>query len=216
MVTLTEMPPAIAALPRDERGYPVPWFVAWVDGKPEFRCADTPKYALAARRKLCWVCGTPLDPKQHVFVIGPMCALTRTTSEPPCHAECATFSALNCPFLCKPKAVRRDANMPDDASESPGPGFALMRNPGVTCLWYCRGFQTFRATHGQAGTLFHLPGAAMVRWYCQGRKATRGEIMESIETGLPALQELADLQGGDAPDALRRTVANGLKLVPAT
>jgi hypothetical protein len=35
---LTELPLRMRGLPLDERGYPVPWFVAWIDGKPEFRC----------------------------------------------------------------------------------------------------------------------------------------------------------------------------------
>jgi hypothetical protein len=41
----------------DERGYVVPWFVAWVDGKPEFRAMDPDKFRAAITRKLCWVCG---------------------------------------------------------------------------------------------------------------------------------------------------------------
>ena len=28
-------------------------------------------------------------------------------SEPPCHADCAVWSATNCPFLANPRAVRR-------------------------------------------------------------------------------------------------------------
>ena len=44
MKPLPPMPSRIAALPVDERGYPVPWFVAWIDGKPEFRCADPAKF----------------------------------------------------------------------------------------------------------------------------------------------------------------------------
>jgi hypothetical protein len=39
MINLPPMPDSIAKLPRDERGYPVPWFVAWVNGKADFRCA---------------------------------------------------------------------------------------------------------------------------------------------------------------------------------
>jgi len=32
--SLPSLPLAMRGLPRDHRGYPVPWFVAWVDGKP--------------------------------------------------------------------------------------------------------------------------------------------------------------------------------------
>jgi hypothetical protein len=44
-------------LPVDERGFPVPWFVAWFDGKPEFRAMDGLKWIRAVREHLCWVCG---------------------------------------------------------------------------------------------------------------------------------------------------------------
>lgn len=33
MISLPPIPDAIAKLPRDERGYPVPWFVPWIDGR---------------------------------------------------------------------------------------------------------------------------------------------------------------------------------------
>jgi hypothetical protein len=35
------MPARFARLPADERGYPVPKFVEWIDGKPDFRCVDS-------------------------------------------------------------------------------------------------------------------------------------------------------------------------------
>ena len=43
------MPARIARLPRDDRGYPVPAFVPWQDGKPYFPAASTPYMALAIR-----------------------------------------------------------------------------------------------------------------------------------------------------------------------
>jgi hypothetical protein len=210
MLTFQNMPAAVAALPRDERGYPVPWFVEWIDGKPEFRAMDGRKWVQAIREKRCWICGEKLDPRQHVFVIGPMCAINRTTAEPPCHADCAIFSAINCPFLSKPKAHRREANMPEGGIIA---GEGIMRNPGVACLWYCRGFEIFN--DGRGGQLIRLPGAAMVRWYAEGRRATRAEIMESINGGLPILQDMAAKQGPAAELALRQAVTRGLKLVPA-
>ena len=119
VIQLTEMPDAIAALPRDDRGYPVPWFVAWVGGKPEFRCADSAKFARAVKQKRCWICGEQLDPRQHVFVIGPMCMVNRITSEPPCHESCAIFSVRNCSFLTRPAAQYRAANLPAESEQPP-------------------------------------------------------------------------------------------------
>lgn len=209
MVTLPEMPPTIAALRRDDRGYPVPAFVAWVDGKPEFRAADSRFMVRAIREKLCWVCGTTLDPKGHCFVIGPMCSVTHTTAEPPCHAECAEFSAMACPFLSKPAAVRREANMPEGAVDPAGD--MIRRNPGVTCLWYCKGYSLFN--DGRGGTLIEIPNPSKVRWWSQGRMATREEILESITSGLPLLECKADSQA--SKDELRRMVDRAMKFVPA-
>lgn len=210
-VKLTVMPPSIAALPRDERGYPVPWFVAWIDGKPEFRVADGKKFGAAVRQKRCWVCGEPLNPTQHVFVIGPMCCINRTTSEPPCHAECAEFSAINCPFLSMPHAARREANIPEGTTVA---GEPIRRNPGVTCLWYCKGYEMFN--DGRGGILFELPGPAKVRWYREGRDALRAEIMESINSGIPILEKLATEDGPEAIAELKRYITRGIKFVPST
>jgi hypothetical protein len=211
MVNFTDVPPAIAALPKDDRGYPVPWFVAWVNGKPEFRCADGRRHSIAIRQKRCWVCGEVLSEKGHAFVVGPMCALNRTTAEPPCHVECAEFSAKFCPFLSKPKAKRREGNMPEEAAEPAGN--AIMRNPGVTCLWFCRGYSLFN--DGRGGMLIRLPNPSQVRWYAEGRKARRAEIVESIETGLQFLKELAEQQGPEALKELERVKRVGMRFVPA-
>jgi hypothetical protein len=210
VIQFTDMPQSIAALPRDDRGYPVPWFVGWYDGKPEFRCADGKKLALAIRERRCWVCGEKLDPKQHVFVIGPMCAINRTTAEPPSHAACAVFSAINCPFLSRPKAVRREANLPEISVDAAG--IAIPRNPGVTLLWYCKDYQVIRVDNG---LLFKIPGPSQVRWFREGRKATRDEIMESINTGVPILKGMAEEEGPEALQELHRMTAAALKFVPA-
>lgn len=211
MIQLPEMPKSIAALPRDERGYPVPWFVAWVNGKPEFRAADARKMPQAVRGKLCWVCGQKIERSNHVFVIGPMCAVNKTTAEPPCHAECAIFSAKACPFLSMPKAVRREANMPEGTCEASG--MSIKRNPGVTCLWYCRSYGLFG--DGRGSVLFRIPNPSQVRWFREGRKATRAEIMESISTGLPILEKMAAEDGPASLGELQKAVDYAMRFVPA-
>ena len=89
-----DLPLRLRKLPLDPRGYPVPWFVAWVNGEPEFRAADGRKFAQAVQHKLCWVCGEPLG-KWLAFPIGPMCAITRTTAEPPTNVGSMLYTVID-------------------------------------------------------------------------------------------------------------------------
>lgn len=186
---LPALPPEMKHLPIDERGYPVPFFVAWVNGKPDFRIADQTKKAKAIRFNRCWICGEQLG-RYRAFVIGPMCAVNRVSSEPPSHLNCAMFAVKACPFLILPKAVRREANMPEESSEPPG--IMLTRNPGVTLIWVT---QVYTVTRHADGELFHLRAPpSQVLWYTQGRRATREEAQASIDSGLPVLREMAALE----------------------
>src|SRR5262245_54450039 len=125
---LPPVPRRMQKLPLDHRGYPVPWFVAFIDGKPDFRVVREPGIPLAHNKDLCWLCGERRG-KWLAFVVGPMCGINRVTAEPPSHYECAEFAIKACPFLTRPMAVRRERDLPehDDA-----PGIMLARNPGVS------------------------------------------------------------------------------------
>lgn len=210
MVTLPPMPEFIARLPRDERGYPVPWFVTWLDGKPEFRVADGYKLRQAVKHRLCWVCGGDLDPKRFTFVIGPMCVVNQTTAEPPCHPDCAEFAAKACPFLNNPNSKRREANLPAESVDPPG--CAIRRNPGVTALWTCSRYESFNAGNG---SLIHIGPPAAVTWWKLGRRALRHEVIEAIESGLPTLQEMAVQDSPEAVAALSRMVRAAMLLIPS-
>lgn len=196
---LPPLPERMRHLPIDERGYPVPWFVAWVDGKPEFRVADNQKWTQCVRYSRCWVCGEVVG-KFKTFVIGPMCAVNRTTSEPACHLDCAIFSATACPFLTLPKAKRNERNLPEGNSE-PG-GISIRRNPGVTCLWTTLGYRVFETG---TGPLFRLGDPTSVEWYAEKRQATRAEILASIDSGMPLLREQCDKE--DTPELCRQSHA---------
>ena len=191
------------------RGYPVPWFVAWVDGEPEFRAADGRKWMNAVSRGLCWVCGQQLG-SYRAFVLGPMCGITRTTAEPACHRECAQWSIENCPFLARPHMVRREDNLPEKIQ--PPAGEMLARNPGVTALWIARDFEVFRDPKNRP--LISVGDPLEVLWFQEGRPATRAEIDRSIAGGLPALEALAKLEGPKAEKALSKQIAEFGKLLP--
>lgn len=213
MNALREGMPALPArmkkLPIDERGYPVPWFVAWVDGKPEFRVADTAKMFRARRFGFCWVCGGNVGAVK-TFVIGPMCAVNRVTSEPPCHVECAEFSALACPFLTLPRSQRRGANLPPGISDPAG--IMIDRNPGVTCLWTTNRFRLMDAGNG---SLYRLGDPSVIDFYSQKRRATRAEVIASIDSGMPILRQIAEEDGAAAVVALESEYCRMLPLLPA-
>jgi len=186
----TDLRPELTALPRRmrslpiHRGYPVPWFVASIDGVPDFRVMDRAKFSRAIREQRCWVCGEALG-RYVSFVIGPMCAISRTTSEPPCHQECARWSAINCPFLTRPGMHRRD----DYPAEAEQPvGVPIDRNPGVTCVWTAHAFTLFTPPGGR-GHLLTVGEPTEVEWFAEGRAATREEVKASIESGFPLLLE---------------------------
>lgn len=182
---LRDIPERIKALPVD-RGYPVPWFVKWIDGKPEFRIMDGEKYTSAVLHKRCWVCGEKLGTYLS-FVIGPMCAINRTSAEPPCHRECAEWSARYCPFLSRPHMVRRE----DEFVHTGLMGEAsITRNPGVAGVWVTKSYKTFQAKGAAAhGVLIEMGLPIEVLWFAEGRPATRQEVVGSIDGGMPLLKE---------------------------
>lgn len=193
---LRPLPIRLRGLPIDDRGYPVPWFVAWVKGKPEFRAMDPEKWVLAVKERRCWVCGDILG-AYITFVIGPMCGISRTTAEPGCHLDCADWSAMNCPFMTRPHMVRREDEVINDELLLNGAGIPLTRNPGVTLLWTTKTFGVFN--DGKGKPLIHLGDPEALRWYAEGRSATRAEVIASVTSGLPALQSLAEAQDRAEP-----------------
>jgi hypothetical protein len=86
------------------------------------------------------------------------------------------------------------------------PGIALRRNPGVAMV-YPVGVGTASAYPIEDGWLFNMgEPIRRVRWFCEGRDATREECEHSIETGLPALMAVAEQEGPDAVAELERRV----------
>jgi hypothetical protein len=219
MVDLPSMPSRIAALPRDERGYPVPWFVAWMkdgelrppgEGEPDFRIVAPKKLWTAYRKKLCWICGGKMSDRGYVHVIGPMCVVNRVTSEPSSHRDCATFAAKACPFLTRPRQKRDAKGLPNDMFVA---GTAILRNPGAVCLYQTRKVTPFEPPDG--GVLFQLGRPTRIEWYAQGRIATRAEIEASIESGYPLLLDEARRDGVEGVRALEQMAAEAMKLLPA-
>lgn len=212
------LPAKMRALPEDHRGFPVPYFVTWFkdgkpcrtgEGEPNFLVVDPSKMATCVKERRCWVCGDRLGVHM-AFVIGPMCAINRTISEPPSHLECAMFSARCCPFLSQPRMRRNEKALPDEYVKAPGEG--ILRNPGAACVWVTRGYKVFKVARG---VLFELGEPEAVTWWARGREATRDEVLESIRTGFPLLKESAEREGPAAVAELERYFWRAAPLVPA-
>jgi hypothetical protein len=203
------------SLPLDKRGYPVPFFVAWVNGEPDFRVMDERKWSRCVRERLCWICGGRLG-AHGAFVIGPMCSINRTSAEPPAHLDCATFAAQACPFLTMPKMRRREDGLPE-ATVDPA-GQMLRRNPGVALVWATRKWTLFRVGRdplgGRAGWLFQLGDPTEVSWFAEGRRATRAEVLESIDSGCPLLRDVAEAEGPEAVADFESMKAAAMRFLP--
>lgn len=213
-----EMPERFRHLPIDERGYPVPKFVEWIDGKPDFRVVDGRWMGRAVRERRCWLCGEQLG-RYLAFVIGPMCAINRVNSEPPSHLECARFAVKACPFMVNPQR-KRDTHTPLPEGHEQAAGIPLDRNPGVMLIWVTKSYRPFRAIRDvrpgtPGGVLFSLGDPTSLEWYARGRAATRSEILASINSGLPLLRGIAEQEGTEALNAFNKLKERGMALVPA-
>jgi hypothetical protein len=213
----------IKRLPIDRRGFPVPWFVEWLNGEPDFRVMSAERHVRAVKEKLCWVCGDKLGANL-AFPVEPMCGINRISAEPPSHRECAEFAAKACPFLTMPKMVRNEYKLAEGfdqhnnmiTPQNPG-GIMIARNPGVTLLWFCR---DYKIVPTPPSFLCRMGEPFEVAWYAHGRAATRAEVEHSILTGLPFLldacaqEDTPERQAG-AREALHAQVLAFQKFLPA-
>jgi hypothetical protein len=207
MRQLFDMPAEMARLPRDHRGYPVPEFVAWIDGVPDFRVVKPGWIKECHDNHRCWLCGGGMG-RRKFFVVGPMCCVNRVSSEPPSHRGCAEFAAKNCPFLTKPLAVRNERDMPENRKDPAGQ--MITRNPGVCAIWETKHYEPFKVG---SGVLFDIGKPGAVTFWREGRKATRTEVEESVQSGMSFLKDAAEAEGRKAVDALVREVMTFSRLL---
>jgi len=221
------VPVRMSKMPRDRRGFTVPFFVSWLDangnlvdapnGTPDFRVIDTRRFAECVNFAKCWLCGEKLG-RYKAYVVGPMCAVNRTTSEPPCHRECAVYALQVCPFLAQPKMRRNEKNMPDGYIAPAGEG--LKRNPGMGVLWLQDCFakrydvEANRLQNINGGYLFQLQDPVEVQWWKDGRPATREEAEEALKHGAPAIREIAVAEGHGAIEAFDRMYDKARRYLP--
>lgn len=94
-----EIPSFLSHLPIDDKGYPIPYFVAIEDSKPNYKILDEKKQKICIEHNKCTICGNQLLKKTFFFISGPMGVANRITTEPPMHRECAEYSLATCPHM---------------------------------------------------------------------------------------------------------------------
>jgi hypothetical protein len=204
-----KLPPRMARLPISLTGFPVPKFVHWENGVPDFRVIEPGFVAKCFNARLCWLCGQPMG-KFLTFVIGPMCAINRVSSEPPSHRECALYAVQACPFLSQPRMRRNEKDMPEDGYTA---GNAVMHNPGVSLVYTTHGYHP--VSDGRGGTLFELDKPVACEFYRERQLASRDEVLGAINKGLPILKDMAQSEGREAVDELNRRIRDAMELVPS-
>lgn len=103
------IPNRMARLPRDRRGYPIPFTVYRDDtGAPHFTINDEAKRAECLAKDLCPICGQRLNGARW-FIGGPgsAFALGGTYIDPPVHRACMRYSLQVCPYLAAPRYGKR-------------------------------------------------------------------------------------------------------------
>jgi hypothetical protein len=118
------MPAAVAARPRDARGFPVLAITPWRDGVPDFAVTSPSRILVCAVERRCSICGLGLGKGVVWRVVAADEAVAMVTDptafendaetvEPAGHRLCMTYAAVVCPWLARPNARRRlDAVVP--------------------------------------------------------------------------------------------------------
>lgn len=115
-----EIPRRLRQRTKDARGYPVPFVVAVVDGKPDFRLPAPERWQKCVADRRCGLCGEPIVDAPW-FVGGPSCAKHRIFLDPAMHLDCAEYALRVCPFLAAPHGHFSDLDR-----RPPPPGFGVV------------------------------------------------------------------------------------------
>jgi hypothetical protein len=208
------IPREMRKLPLTDTGYPVPWFAEYIRGRdgiarPELRAISRRKIVRAVTKKTCWLCGEPLH-ERFAFVIGPMCTVNRISAEPPSHRLCARYAVRACPFLSKPKMRRNETGEDFQEMKMAPPGIALQHNPGTCAIWMTDSYEYMTTVE-----LIRIGDPGEVTWWHRGRNATRAEVLEAMQIGLPKLMAMAEEEGEAAVAEIKVQIAEAERYLPA-
>lgn len=107
------IPPRMAHLEKDRRGYPIPANVLRdIKGEPAFTVNDTAwvvRTQIEAPVPVCGICGTDLEIGDMHFLGGPASAFhpQGVYLDGPVHEECGQYALMVCPYLALPRYAKR-------------------------------------------------------------------------------------------------------------
>jgi hypothetical protein len=151
------MPAAIVRMPRDQRGYPIPFFL---QDAADFRVVCYAKKKLCHEKRLCWVCGEKLD-KLLYFVGGRLSVMNHLFGDYAMHETCAEYSIRVCPMLNGTMASYRHSGLPEEAKKT-GPGMVLVQ-PEIVAMYATKHYQVWKK-------IYKVGKAVDVRWFRNGER----------------------------------------------
>ena len=206
-------PSAVAARPRDSRGYPVPAITPWEDGEPRFAATGVARTFLCAAERRCSICATEMAPGPVWRVIGgeeadAVEAAVREgrtyrnlapTAEAPGHRACMLYAAMVCPYLARPNARRGQAAV--------APGLDVDRGAARGVGGAVVGYQTYEfelvsASAPQELVLFRFAGLTEFRRYETGLEHLP-ELAAAVASETPVVPLMPDYLGADEAAAQR-------------
>ena len=99
---------------------------------------------------------------------------------------------------------------PTEIEKEAAPGIMIERNPGVAAIYVTRAFKTIPDQAG--GRVIQVGSPVSVDYYREGRMATRAEVIESMQSGMPLLKQHAYTRA--ALEALDAQFRDALTLLP--
>jgi hypothetical protein len=201
------MPAAVAARPRDARGYPVPAITPWADGQPQFATTGVARTFLCAAERRCSICATEMPPGPVWRVVGgeeadAIEAAVREgrtfrnrapTAEAPGHRACMLYAAIVCPWLGRPNARRGQAAVV--------PGLAVDRGAARGAGGAVVGFETYEFEYSEL-VLFRFAGLTEFRRYEAGADQLP-ELAASVAAEVGPTPVAPDYLGADEAAAQR-------------
>ena len=177
------IPAALAGLPRDSRGYPIPHGV-WRDpetGEHDFRILDQQLRLQALKEKRCGVSGELLREGEYWFIGGPANFEARLFVDGPMLFEVAEFSLMTCPHLALSASQYRRTGLEEKFRPA---GTTLEKSP-VLMLGMA---QHYRLEEIKDFVYVRAGPWRAVSWWQEGRRLSKAEAVAVLAEVAPDIK----------------------------